>query len=430
MQKAGEKDAQFQEERRDLERIRAADVVVGIPTYNNRETVGKAAEAGLRALTNGLGGEGRAVIVNADGGSRDGTVEYLRQILGEQIPLAQVEYPLYPVNRFSAPLAGVPGRTEAALEIFRSARRLGAKACALLDPEVDSVEADWMERLIRPVLNGAADLVVPSYRRHKFDGLINSGVLSPFVRALFGKRLRQPAGADLGFSAPLMDFYLDHTGAETHSTPMMDPWSTVPAEINGFRIGQSFLGPRLVHPRAAPRNLSDILRQVLAQMFEQMEHTASVWQKVRGSEMVPYFGTPAEIETAEADFNRKPMIDSFRQGCKDLIEIWRLIFPPATLLDLRRMERQPDGEVRFSDDLYARIVYDFALGYHLRTIGRDHLLQAFTPLYLGWAASFTGEMHDASGADVEARLERLSVQFEAQKKYLISRWRWPDKFNP
>jgi hypothetical protein len=145
---------------------------------------------------------------------------------------------------------------------------------------------------------------------------------------------------------------------------------------------------------------------------------------------VPCFGPPAETEAGGADFQRKAMIDSFRHGCKDLIEIWRLIFPPAALLDLRRMERQPDGEVRFGDDLWARIVYDFALGYHLRTMRREHLLPAFTPLYLGWAASFTGEMRDATGTEVEARLERLSSEFETQKKYLISRWRWPDRFSP
>jgi hypothetical protein len=430
MQRAGEKDAQFQQAEQDLERIRAADVVVGIPTYNNRETVGRAAEAILSGLKNGFSGDCRAVIVNADGGSRDGTVDYLRQILDQQAPLVQVEYPLYPVNRFSAPLAGVPGRTEAAVEIFRSARRLGAKACALMDPEVDSVESDWMERLVRPILEGQADLIVPSYRRHKFDGLINSGVLSPFVRALYGMRLRQPAGADLGFSAALMDLHLNQAGGEAHASPTMGPWSTVSAATKGFRIGQSFLGPRLVHPHAVPRDLSDILQQVLTQMFEEMEHTAAFWQKVRGSEVAPSFGNPAEFESEGPAFDRKPMIDAFRRGCKDLIEIWKLIFPPAALLDLRRMERQPDGEVRFSDELWARIVYDFGLGYHLRTMRREHLLQAFTPLYMGWAASLTAEMQDAAGAEVEARLERLSIQFEVQKKYLISRWRWPDRFNP
>jgi hypothetical protein len=28
------------------------------------------------------------------------------------------------------------------------------------------------------------------------------------------------------------------------------------------------------------------------------------------------------------------------------------------------------------------------------------------------------------------RLESLSLAYEAGKSYLVSRWRWPDRFNP
>jgi hypothetical protein len=35
---------------------------------------------------------------------------------------------------------------------------------------------------------------------------------------------------------------------------------------------------------------------------------------------------------------------------------------------------------------------------------------------------------DDAGAD--ERLERLCEAFEAEKPYLISRWRWPDRFTP
>ncbi len=429
MQKVGEKEGQSEDVQQDLGRIGSADLVLGVPTYNNRDTIARTAEAGLAALDGGFSGQ-RGVIINADGSSRDGTIEHLREIIGERIPLLQVSYPVYPVNRLSAPLAGVPGRTEAALKIFQLARQLGAKACALLDAEVESITPEWIERLTRPILDGSVDLIVPSYRRQRFDGLINSGILSPFARALFGKRLRQPVGADLGFSAPLMDLYIEQTVSNAPVPPLLDPWSAVPAVIHGFRVGQSFLGPRQVRAREVPPELSRTLSQVLAHIFEQMDLTAPYWQKVRGSEPVPWFGPPLEVETDRPEINRKPMIDMFRHGCHDLIDIWRLFLPPATLLDLRRMERQADGELRLADDFWARVVYDFALGYHLRSIGRDHLLQAITPLYLGWAASFTGEMQDAGAMEIEERLDRLAMQFDTQKRYLISRWRWPDKFNP
>jgi hypothetical protein len=80
--------------------------------------------------------------------------------------------------------------------------------------------------------------------------------------------------------------------------------------------------------------------------------------------------------------------------------------------------------------MWAKIVYDFALGHRLRTISRDHLLKSITPLYLGWIASYALEVQTAGPAEVESRIERLCQAYEDNKPYLVSRWRWPDRFNP
>jgi hypothetical protein len=82
------------------------------------------------------------------------------------------------------------------------------------------------------------------------------------------------------------------------------------------------------------------------------------------------------------------------------------------------------------DELWVGVVYDFALAHRIRTISRDHLLRSFTPLYLGWIASYAIEMENADPAMVEERLERLAHAYETGKPYLVSRWRWPDRFNP
>jgi hypothetical protein len=82
------------------------------------------------------------------------------------------------------------------------------------------------------------------------------------------------------------------------------------------------------------------------------------------------------------------------------------------------------------DDLWASMVYDFVLGHRLRNINRDHLLRSMTPLYRGWIASYAIEMESAGPQEVESRLEQLAAVFEARKSYLLSRWRWPDRFNP
>jgi len=61
---------------------------------------------------------------------------------------------------------------------------------------------------------------------------------------------------------------------------------------------------------------------------------------------------------------------------------------------------------------------------------RTLLLRSLTPLYLGWAASFVRQVRELDAAGVEARVEVLCRGFEAAKPYLISRWRWPDRWSP
>jgi hypothetical protein len=70
------------------------------------------------------------------------------------------------------------------------------------------------------------------------------------------------------------------------------------------------------------------------------------------------------------------------------------------------------------------------LAHRLRTINRDHLLQSMTPLYMAWVASYAHDLEAAGAAAVDQRLERVSVAYESGKPYLVSRWRWPDRFNP
>ena len=100
------------------------------------------------------------------------------------------------------------------------------------------------------------------------------------------------------------------------------------------------------------------------------------------------------------------------------------------MLEIRKLSRLGPEQFRMPDDLWAAIVYDFALAHRLRTINRDHLLRSFTPLYLGWVASYAVEMADKDALEVEPRLERLARAYETAKPYFVSRWRWPDRFNP
>ena len=308
--------------------------------------------------------------------------------------------------------------------------KLGARACAIIASNLQTVTPQWIYRLAEPALERNFDLVTPLYARHKFEGLLNRSIIAPLHRALYGKRIENPNGPDLGVSGRLIQEIVRQPSGARFANDITPLASITPAAIRGgYLICQMHVGAR-VQPSGDLTNLSSLLAQVLGPIFSDVERNAAFWQKTRGSQSVPGFGEPGVVsdETGTVDVRR--LIDAFQLGTQNLQEVWGVVLPPASLFELRKLARLAPERFRMPDELWVRIVYDFVLGYRLRTISRDHLLRSMTPLYLGWIASYALELDGAGLAQVESRLERLSVAYEAQKPYVMSRWRWPDRFNP
>jgi hypothetical protein len=74
------------------------------------------------------------------------------------------------------------------------------------------------------------------------------------------------------------------------------------------------------------------------------------------------------------------------------------------------------------DDVWVRVVYDFASAHARRALNRRHLLRSLTPLYLGKLASLVLETESLTPGDVEERIEALCQTYENLKPYLISCW--------
>jgi hypothetical protein len=209
----------------------------------------------------------------------------------------------------------------------------------------------------------------------------------------------------------------------------MPIWFASDAACGGFKIGQAQLDVP-VPVQKDPPDVSAAVAQLLGPLFHDIERNAACWQKVRGSLPVPTFGMASAVaeETGVVDVTR--MVEAFRLGYRNLQDVWGVVLPPATLVELKRLTQLAPESFRLADDVWARTVYDFALAYRLRSMSRDHVLGAMTPLYRAWVASYATEVRTMGATAVEQRLERLGIAFEAQKPYFVSRWRWPDRFNP
>ena len=309
-------------------------------------------------------------------------------------------------------------------------RKIGARACAVIASDLEAVTPLWVDRLVRPALEMKFDLVAPCYARHRWEGLLNRSIFSPLYGALYGKRIQNPLGPDFGLSGSFVESMLESQQGAGRTAPMNPMASVVSGAVRGnFQICEAYVGTRL-QPPADWMNLSSLLAQILGPVFLDVERNVAVWQRVRGLQAVPAFGMSELVSAEGGQVDAGRLIDSFHLGAQNLQDVWSLVLPPKALFEVRKLSRLPAAQFRMADDLWVSIVYDFALAHRVRQINRDHLLRSFTPLYLGWVASYALEVGAANPYEVEARLERLARAYEAGKPYLVSRWRWPDRFNP
>ncbi len=404
--------------------IGEADVLVGIPSFNNAGTIGHV----VRAVSAGLAKyfpAARAVLVNSDGGSSDGTPEVVARA-GVDLGAMLISDRQSPLHKIITPYQGIPGKGSAFRTIFEIARRVNAKACAVVDSDLRSITPEWVELLIRPVLEEGYDYVAPYYLRHKYDGTITNSIAYPLTRALYGQRIRQPIGGDFGFSGRLAEHYLDQQVWESEVARFgIDIWMTTEAIASGARVCQSFLGAKIHNPKDPAADLSAMLVQVVGALFALMEEHHRVWAIMDGSNPVKLYGFQYEVGVEPVHVNVDRMIGHFRQGLADLEPIWRQMLAIETMEELRPLHDCPLQAFRIPDELWARLVYDAAISYHRQVLPREHLLKAFTPLYLGRTATFVLETQGLTSAEAEGRVETVCQAFERQKPYLLERWGKP-----
>lgn len=370
-------------------------------------------------------------------------LEVLRGALGDRAPSTLIAYPvsdpeaaswhqdglsLQPYSSNTSMHTLTVQTAAAYLSLYEVMRAHDASCGMLLGAEAHSLSPAAIRGLLDAVLTEQADVALPRYSIGPHDGLINAAILHPLTRALFGVRNAFPMALDLALSTRAAERMAAVAQQQTTAgQPDGLLWPTVEAAAAGFSVADVSAGIREIpHPSTA--DLATILGALTASLFAEIETKASYWQRTRPPVVmhsiagVPDVDLPAPSVPPE---ETSELIESFRIGYGNLHELWSLVLPPQTLLGLKHLSRLPAESFTMPDTLWVRIVYDFVLAHRLRTINRGHLLGALTPLYLAWVAS-----HIQANSSAENPPEAIARAFEADKPYLVSRWRWPDRFNP
>ena len=392
--------------------VKSTDIIVGIPSLNEAATIGFTTSQ----VAEGLGTyfpDYRSAIVNCDNSSPDGTRE------------AFFGAPCAVPRLYASTPPGIKGKGNNLRNLFKVAVELKAQAVVVVDADLTSIEPRWIKNLCEPLLNDYG-YVTPIYLRHKYDGIVTNSLVYPLSRCLYGRRVRQPIGGDFGFSGEMAGYFLENdTWTDAVANYGIDIWMTTLAMYFRKPITQAYLGTPKVHRVMDHGTQSNwAFKQVVSTIFNLQERFAPFWKEVRRSRPTAIFGfglgesqLPAPV-TVDAGL----LYGRFHEGAREWGEMWKEILAPPTLGKLHEVLDMEDRYIEMPSQLWARILFDFAVSYRDRIADGETLMNALSPIYSGKSLSYVRATEGMGIGQAEEHIEAECLAFEESKPYLLEKW--------
>jgi len=392
--------------------IQAADLVVGIPSYNEAEMISYPTQVASEGLIKYFGDKS-SVIINCDNNSPDGTRE------------AFMNTPTEVPKIYLSTVPGVKGKGNNIRNLFKKSCDLGAEANIILDADLKSITPRWIKNLGEPLFEDFG-FVAPLYVRHKYDGTITNNIAYPMIRSVYGRRVRQPIGGDFGFSGELAEIYLrQEDWLPAVAEFGIDIWMTTTAMCHGIPICQSYMGrPKIHKPKDPGESLGPMFSQVVGTIFDIMTTKVNFWKEVRWSKPTAIFGFGlGEMEMPPPVYvDTERLYDKFQAGFDSYDPIWKGILSKKVYKKLSEVKTLRFANFEFPANLWAEVLIEFAVAYKKGTYEREKIMECLIALYYGRTCSFVIEVEPMSIQQAEEVIEDQCVVFERSKPYLLGKW--------
>jgi glucosylglycerate synthase len=353
------------------------------------------------------------VIINCDNHSPDNTKQ------------AFLETPTKAPKIYLSTPPGIKGKGNNFKNLFKKIADLDAQAVVVVDADLKSITPEWIQHLGEPLFSGFS-YVAPLYVRHKYDGTITNGIAYPMTRALYGSRVRQPIGGDFGFSGELGAVYQNNKAWDDAVANFgIDIWMTTLAMNQQIQICQSFMGRPKIHRTKDPgAHLGPMFRQVVGTIFSIMGHFEPFWSRVKYSRPTAIYGFGlGEVEMPpKVDVDTQNLLHKFHSGFEAHHGLWEEILTKDVYQKLFEIKEMKEREFNFPTDLWARVLFDMAVGYRYASLDNDLMMESLIPLYFGRTLSFVKKTRKMSIKQAEEAIEDDCMTFELTKPYLIQRW--------
>ncbi|MFC2070604.1 hypothetical protein ACFLTB_05495, partial [Chloroflexota bacterium] len=192
----------IQEPLKQAEKIGKVDIVVGIPFYNEADTVGEVIKTVYKGLEEYYPDQKCAIV--ASGSSVGGKA---LDVINELSKTSKINRIAFLLNDEK-----LNGKGWSIRAIFEIARVLNADL-AIIEADISSrqkngdiegVAPDWIKLLLEPVKKQEIDLVMSRFNRHYFESFVSTRLVYPVLAAIFNCPIHDPEGGQWGISNRLL----------------------------------------------------------------------------------------------------------------------------------------------------------------------------------------------------------------------------------
>ena len=385
------------------QKIKKADIIVGIPSYNEAGTIDFVVEQASLGLEKYFPNK-KAVIINLDHESPDGTKQAFFN--------AKSNIPRIYISTGK----DIKGKGRNFYNLFSITQKLEAKAILVFDADLRSIRPNWVKKMAEPIFDGY-DYITPYYMRCKTDATITNHLVYPLIYGLFGWNIRQPIGGDFSFSNKMVDYWLKQQWPETAYQFGIDIFMSLGAFLSKAKTCQVNLGSKL-HNLSNPK-LGPMFFQVTETLFKIISDNLDKIKEVNEINKVPVLGGKNLPILA----NATPDEELFRSiFWNNLDRYWDLISnvikEPVKQKFIEDIKKK---EINIDLEIWTKIVYDFLDAYCGNDYNKPDLIEALGSLYFGRVVYFYKDNGNCTPEEVEKEVVKRVKYFFKKRNYFLKK---------
>jgi len=382
------------------------EFIVGIPSYMEADSISfvtQQIDRGIAKYFSNL----NSIIVNVDNNSEDDTRG------------AFLSTETHTPKHYITTPKGVRGKGNNFYNLFKFGSKFkdSLKGAIVVDADLRSIVPEWIKYLGEPILRGY-DYVLPYYSRHQFDGSITNHICYPLLYGLLGEDIRQPIGGDFGFSAALMNYWLEQKWTQTTRQYGIDIFMSLNAILGGFKICETGLGAK-VHKASAPK-LGPMFTQVVTTLFQFLLSSKDRWLQapVVRPEPKKRFGLKYLDPPQELEIDIRQLKENLRDTYFEREGLIKRHLNEYSVISLGNMFVQDYYNIDIL--MWTQDVYQLLFTYDMGSprVKKD-IVEALKPLYFARSVTFDYLTWRYNIKYAEEAIHAQAKAFASQKPYLL-----------